>query len=84
MGWEAETQQRKIAFAEYKVDDAVMQLADKRAVFMHCLPAQRGAEVTNAVIESPQSVVFDQAENRLHAHKAILMKMMGEHHEQAS
>jgi len=84
MGWEAETQQRKIAFAEYKVDDAVMQLADKRAVFMHCLPAQRGAEVTNAVIESPQSVVFDQAENRLHAHKAILMKMMGENHEQAS
>lgn len=80
MGWEAETQQRRIAFADYKVDSAVMRLAEKRAVFMHCLPAQRGAEVTNAVIESPQSVVFDQAENRLHAHKAILIQMMeGKH-----
>ena len=80
MGWEAETQQRRIAFADYKVDSAVMRLAEKRAVFMHCLPAQRGAEVTNAVIESPQSVVFDQAENRLHAHKAILIKMMEGNH----
>lgn len=84
MGWEAETQQRRIAFADYKVDSAVMRLAEKRAVFMHCLPAQRGAEVTNAVIESPQSVVFDQAENRLHAHKAILIKMMEGNHGQAS
>ncbi|MXY69638.1 MAG: ornithine carbamoyltransferase [Acidobacteriia bacterium] len=84
MGWEAETQQRRIAFADYKVDSAVMRLAEKRAVFMHCLPAQRGAEVTNAVIESPQSVVFDQAENRLHAHKAILIKMMEDNHGQAS
>ena len=84
MGWEAETQQRRIAFASYKVDGAVMRMADKRAVFMHCLPAQRGAEVTNAVIESPQSVVFDQAENRLHAHKAILIKLMEGNHDQAS
>ncbi|MYB53432.1 MAG: ornithine carbamoyltransferase [Acidobacteriia bacterium] len=84
MGWEAETQQRRIAFADYKVDSAVMRLAEKRAVFMHCLPAQRGAEVTNAVIESPQSVVFDQAENRLHAHKAILIKTMEDNHGQAS
>lgn len=84
MGWEAETQQRRIAFADYKVDSAVMRLAEKRAVFMHCLPAQRGAEVTNAVIESSQSVVFDQAENRLHAHKAILIKMMEDNHGQAS
>ncbi len=84
MGWEAETQQRSIAFADYQVDKAVMQMAEKRAVFMHCLPAQRGAEVTDAVIESPQSVVFDQAENRLHAHKAILMTMIGGGHEQAS
>ncbi len=77
MGWEQETQQRRLAFAEYQVDERVMAAARKDAVFMHCLPALRGEEVSAAVIESPQSVVFDQAENRLHAHKAILMHTMG-------
>lgn len=77
MGWEQETRQRRLAFAEYQVDERVMAAARKDAVFMHCLPALRGEEVSAAVIESPQSVVFDQAENRLHAHKAILMHTMG-------
>ncbi len=77
MGWEQETQQRRLAFAEYQVDGALMAAARPDAIFMHCLPALRGEEVSAAVIESPNSVVFDQAENRLHAHKAILMHTMG-------
>ena len=77
MGWEEETQQRRIAFAGYQVTSAVMRAARDDAVFMHCLPALRGQEVSDAVIESPRSVVFDQAENRLHAHKALLLTMMG-------
>ncbi len=80
MGWEQETQQRRVAFADYQVTDAVMGRATDAAVFMHCLPALRGEEVSDAVIESPRSVVFDQAENRLHAHKAILIKMMDGNH----
>ena len=77
MGWEQETQQRKIAFEAYRVTDAVMSAAGKDAVFMHCLPAQRGQEVSDSVIESSRSLVFDQAENRLHAHKALLLMMVG-------
>ncbi len=77
MGWEDETQQRRIAFAEYQVTDAVMAAARSDAVFMHCLPALRGEEVTDSVIESPRSLVFEQAENRLHAHKALLLMMLG-------
>ncbi len=77
MGWEDETQQRRIAFADYKVTDAVMASAREDAVFMHCLPALRGQEVSDSVIESPRSLVFDQAENRLHAHKALLLMMLG-------
>ena len=76
MGWEAETQQRRIAFGEHQVDDELMAKARPDAVFMHCLPALRGEEVTDAVIESPASVVFDQAENRLHAQKALLLMML--------
>ncbi len=76
MGWEEETQQRRIAFEGYQVTEAVMALAREDAVFMHCLPALRGQEVSDAVIESDRSVVFDQAENRLHAHKALLMTMV--------
>lgn len=76
MGWEEETQRRHIAFQSFQVDDALMAKADPEAVFMHCLPALRGQEVTDAVIESPQSVVFDQAENRLHAQKALLLMLM--------
>ena len=77
MGWEDETQQRRIAFAGYEVTDAVMSAAGKDAVFMHCLPALRGEEVSDSVIESSASLVFEQAENRLHAHKALLLMMVG-------
>jgi ornithine carbamoyltransferase len=77
MGFEAETQQRRIAFADYQVTDELMAKAGSDAVFMHCLPASRGEEVMDSVIESPQSVVFDQAENRLHAQKALLLMLLG-------
>lgn len=73
MGWESETQARRILFADYQVNDALMKQALPDALFMHCLPAVRGDEVTDSVIESPQSVVFDQAENRLHTSKAVLL-----------
>ncbi|MBQ2860966.1 MAG: ornithine carbamoyltransferase [Peptococcaceae bacterium] len=76
MGQEAEKEIRKKAFAGYQVDDALMALAKPDAVFMHCLPAYRGMEVTDEVMESAQSVVFDEAENRLHAHKAIMASVM--------
>ena len=72
MGQEAEKEIRKKAFAGYQVDSALMALAKPDAIFMHCLPAYRGWEVTEEVMEGAQSVVFDEAENRLHAHKAIL------------
>ena len=72
MGQEAEKEVSKKAFAGYQVDSAMMALAKPDAIFMHCLPAYRGWEVTDEVMESAQSVVFDEAENRLHAHKAIL------------
>ncbi len=76
MGWEEETQRRMIAFTGYEVTDRLMSHAHKDAVFMHCLPAQRGQEVSDSVMESKRSVVFDQAENRLHAHKALLLVLM--------
>ena len=76
MGQEAEKEIRKKAFAGYQVDDALMALAKPDAIFMHCLPAYRGMEVTDEVMESAQSVVFDEAENRLHAHKAIMVSVM--------
>lgn len=72
MGQEAEKEIRKKAFAGYQVDSALMALAKQDAIFMHCLPAYRDWEVTDEVMEGAQSVVFDEAENRLHAHKAIL------------
>jgi ornithine carbamoyltransferase len=77
MGQEEETAARAAAFAGYRVDDSVMGLASSRAIFLHCLPAHRGEEVTDEVIEGPQSRVFDQAENRLHVQKAILATLMG-------
>lgn len=72
MGQEAETKRRLAAFAGFQVDEALMALARPDAVFMHCLPAHRGEEVTDEVMDGPQSVVFDEAENRLHAQKGIL------------
>lgn len=72
MGQEAETQRRLAAFAGYQVDEALMALARPDAVFMHCLPAHRGEEVSAAVIDGPQSLVWDEAENRLWAQMALL------------
>lgn len=72
MGQESEKAERLQAFADYRVDAALMRLAAKDAVFMHCLPAYREHEVTTEVLEGPQSVVWDEAENRMHAQKALL------------
>ncbi len=72
MGQEAESQKRLAAFRGYQVNAALMRSAKKTAIFLHCLPAHRGEEVTAEVIDGPQSRVFDQAENRLHAQKALL------------
>jgi len=77
MGQEAETELRRTIFSPYQVNRKLMSLAAPDAVFMHCLPAHRGDEVTASVIDSPVSVVFDQAENRLHVQKAILMVLLG-------
>jgi ornithine carbamoyltransferase len=72
MGQEAEMARRREAFAAYRIDAALLQLAKPDAVVMHDLPAHRGEEITDEVIDGPQSVVFDQAENRLHAQKGLL------------
>lgn len=72
MGFEAETEQRKSDFAEFCVDAEMLALAKKDALFMHCLPAHRGEEVSAEVLDGPQSVVWDEAENRLHTQKALM------------
>ena len=72
MGFEAENEARKKAFADWCVDAEMMAVANPEAVFMHCLPAHRGEEVTAEVIDGPQSVVWDEAENRLHVQKALM------------
>ena len=77
MGQEREAAKRKKAFRPYQVNDELLALARPDAVFMHCLPARRGEEVTDSVMEAGRSVVFDQAENRLHAQKALLLMMLG-------
>lgn len=77
MGQECEAQKKGRIMMPYQVDRGMMALANKGCLFMHCLPAHRGSEVTADVIDGPQSVVFDQAENRMHAQKAILLKLMG-------
>ena len=76
MGEEREAEDRKVIFAPYQVNRALMKLAAPDALFMHCLPAHRGEEVTADVLESPASVVFDQAENRLHTQKALLQMLL--------
>jgi len=72
MGFEAENEVRKKAFADWRVDADMMRVAGKDALFMHCLPAHRGEEVDADVIDGPQSVVWDEAENRLHVQKALM------------
>ena len=77
MGMESEKEQRQKTFMPYQVNKLLMQKAKEDAIFMHCLPAYRGLEVTEDVIDGPQSVVFEEAEDRLHAQKAVLVKLMG-------
>ena len=77
MGQEDEAEERKKRLAPYRVDEELMGLAERDAIFLHCLPAHRGEEVTAEVIDGPQSRVFDQAENRLHAQKALLYLLLG-------
>jgi ornithine carbamoyltransferase len=76
MGQEAESNERQRIFAPYQVNSALLGLAKPDAIFMHCLPAKRGQEVTNEVMESPRSAAFDQAENRLHVQKALLVMLL--------
>jgi len=76
MGQEAEKALRLPVFAKYQVNDAMMAAANPGAVFLHCLPAYRGLEVTESVIDGPASVIFDEAENRLHAQKAVLVSLL--------
>ena len=77
MGQEAERERRLEAFSRYQVNDRVVGFAKPAAVVMHCLPAHRGEEITDAVLDGPQSVALDQAENRLHVQKAVLLRLLG-------
>jgi ornithine carbamoyltransferase len=77
MGQEAEREKRLEAFSRYQINDTVLSFAKPSALVMHCLPAHRGEEITDSVVDSPQSVVLDQAENRLHAQKAIILDLLG-------
>jgi len=78
MGQEAEKEKRMVVFKNYQVNKKLFSMAKKSTIFMHCLPAHRGEEVTDEVIDSKNSVVFDEAENRLHSQKAIMIKLMKE------
>ncbi len=80
MGQEAEERARRRAFEPFQVNGALMAAAGPQARFMHCLPAHRGEEVTDEVADGPSSVIFDQAENRLHAQKALLLVLLGQEH----
>jgi ornithine carbamoyltransferase len=77
MGQEDEAAERRRAFQPYQVNEELMAAAKPETLFMHCLPAKRGQELTDGVAESPASVIFDQAENRLHAQKALLLMLIG-------
>jgi ornithine carbamoyltransferase len=77
MGQESESEHRRRVFKPYQINDELVALATTKVLVMHCLPAHRGEEITDAVIEGPRSVVFDQAENRLHAQKAVLVWLLG-------
>jgi ornithine carbamoyltransferase len=77
MGQEVEAAKRRRIFRPYQVTSTLMAAASPGALFMHCLPAHRGEEVSAEVFESPASIVFDQAENRLHTQKALLLMLLG-------
>jgi len=77
MGQEAETEERLRVFPPYQVNARLVEAAKPDVMVMHCLPAHRGQEITDEVMDGPHSIVFDQAENRLHAQKAILALLMG-------
>ena len=84
MGFESENTERIKAFADFCVDADMMKAAGPEAIFMHCLPAHRGEEVAAEVIDGPQSVVWDEAENRLHVQKALMeMLLLGRVKDQA-
>jgi len=77
MGQEAERERRLEAFQRYQVNEALLGFAAPEALVMHCLPAHRGEEITDAAMDGPRSVIFDQAENRLHAQKGIVLELLG-------
>jgi len=81
MGQEAEKDERLKTFSPYQVNEELVNRAKDDVIIMHCLPAHRGEEITDAVMEGTNSVIFDQAENRLHAQKAILLKLMGDEYD---
>lgn len=76
MGQEGEAAQRMLAFKGYQINDSVLKAAHPGAMVLHCLPAHRGEEITAEVFESHAGEIFDEAENRLHAQKAVLVKLM--------
>ena len=78
MGQKYEAKEREKHFQEYQVNDVLMASTGRETLFLHCLPAERGREVTDSVIESPASVVFDEAENRMHVQNAILLTITGQ------
>lgn len=77
MGQEAEREQRLEAFGRYQINETVVGFAKPSALVMHCLPAHRGEEITDAVLDGPRSIVLEQAENRLHAQKAVILELLG-------
>jgi ornithine carbamoyltransferase len=77
MGQESTAEEKKKRFARYQVNSELLSCAKKDAIVMHCLPAKRGQEITDDVIDGPLSVVFDQAENRLHSQKALIEFLLG-------
>jgi ornithine carbamoyltransferase len=77
MGQEAEREKRLEAFSRYQLNETILGFAKVGALVMHCLPAHRGEEITDAVLDGPTSIVLDQAENRLHAQKAVIIDLLG-------
>jgi ornithine carbamoyltransferase len=77
MGQEDESDERSLVFPAYRVDGALVEVAAPDAIVLHCLPAHRGHEITDEVIDGPRSAVWDQAENRLHSQKALLLFLFG-------